>query len=138
MNETKLESQFSPQPPILPFFQLDFDIGRVQLNFLHLLSTEVIQNITIHCLNTSVWQEGPSRKAVHFKAWNGQIFEAGGQFTPDVVVNDCKIQDGHWHRTLFTFRTQDLQQLPITNIYNLPPSEPGKQHLLEVGPMCFL
>ncbi|XP_010158101.1 PREDICTED: collagen alpha-1(XXVII) chain-like, partial [Eurypyga helias] len=122
--------------------KLDFDIGRVQMNFLRLLSSEVVQHITIHCLNTSVWREGssekPSEKAVRFKAWNGQMFEADGQLRPEVAADDCKIKDGRWHRTLFSFRTQDPQQLPIVNIYNLPPSEPGKRYHLEVGPVCFL
>uniref|UniRef100_A0A8C4U6Q2 Fibrillar collagen NC1 domain-containing protein n=1 Tax=Falco tinnunculus TaxID=100819 RepID=A0A8C4U6Q2_FALTI len=122
--------------------KLDFDIGRVQMNFLRLLSSEVVQHITIHCLNTSVWREGssekPSEKAVRFRAWNGQMFEAGGQLRPEVAADDCKIKDGRWHQTLFSFRTQDPQQLPIVNIYNLPPSEPGMQYHLEVGPVCFL
>uniref|UniRef100_A0A8C4YKB9 Fibrillar collagen NC1 domain-containing protein n=4 Tax=Testudinoidea TaxID=8486 RepID=A0A8C4YKB9_9SAUR len=112
------------------------------MNFLHLLSSEVVQHITIHCLNMSVWREGsaekPSEKAVRFKAWNGQIFEAEGPFKPKVATDDCKIQDGHWHKTVLTFWTQDPNQLPIVNIYNLPPSEPGKQYHLEVGPVCFL
>uniref|UniRef100_A0A8D0BVG5 Fibrillar collagen NC1 domain-containing protein n=1 Tax=Salvator merianae TaxID=96440 RepID=A0A8D0BVG5_SALMN len=108
------------------------------LNFLHLLSSEAVQNITFHCLNTPVWPEGPSEATVRFRAWNGQIFDAGGQLRPEVVVNDCEIQDGQWHQTLFTFRSQDLHLLPIVNIHNLPPSEPGKQYLLEVGPVCFL
>lgn len=50
----------------------------------------------------------------------------------------AQIKDGRWHQTLFSFRTQDPQQLPIVNIYNLPPSEPGQQYHLEVGPVCFL
>ncbi|XP_034261212.1 collagen alpha-1(XXVII) chain-like, partial [Pantherophis guttatus] len=119
--------------------KLDFDIGRVQMNFLHLLSSEVVQNITIHCLNMPVWPETSSEGAsVRFKAWNGQLFEQGGQLTPDVVVNHCKIQDGRWHHTLFTFRTYDIQRLPIVGIYNLPPSKPGKEYFFEVGPVCFL
>ncbi|RLW00423.1 hypothetical protein DV515_00008882 [Chloebia gouldiae] len=122
--------------------KLDFDIGRVQMNFLRLLSSEVVQHITIHCLNTSVWREGsserPSEKAVSFRAWNGQVFEARGQLRPEVAADDCKIKDGRWHRTLFSFRTQDPQQLPIVSIHNLPPSEPGQQYHLEVGPVCFL
>uniref|UniRef100_A0A803SWN7 Fibrillar collagen NC1 domain-containing protein n=1 Tax=Anolis carolinensis TaxID=28377 RepID=A0A803SWN7_ANOCA len=118
--------------------QLDFDVGRVQMNFLNLLSSEVVQNITIHCLNMPVWQEGPSETSVRFKAWNGQIFEAGGQLVPEVVANDCQVQDGQWHQALFTFRTQDLHQLPIVSVHNLLPSESGQQYLLEVGPVCFL
>uniref|UniRef100_F7FYR1 Fibrillar collagen NC1 domain-containing protein n=2 Tax=Monodelphis domestica TaxID=13616 RepID=F7FYR1_MONDO len=112
------------------------------MNFLHLLSSEVIQHITIHCLNMSVWQQGTGQvsphHAVRFRAWNGQIFEAGGQFEPEVSSDDCKVQDGRWHQTLFTFRTQDPSQLPIVSVYNLPPATPGKQYRLEVGPACFL
>ncbi|OXB69161.1 hypothetical protein ASZ78_009637 [Callipepla squamata] len=76
--------------------KLDFDIGRVQMNFLRLLSSEVVQHITIHCLNTSVWREGsaekPSEKAVRFKAWNGQMFEAEGKLRPEVAADDCKVR----------------------------------------------
>ncbi|ELW70611.1 Collagen alpha-1(XXVII) chain, partial [Tupaia chinensis] len=122
--------------------KVEFAISRVQMNFLHLLSSEVTQHITIHCLNMTVWQEGPgrtpARQAVRFRAWNGQVFEAGGQFRPEVSMDGCKVQDGRWHQTLFTFRTQDPQQLPIVSVDNLPPASSGKQYRLEVGPACFL
>uniref|UniRef100_A0A8C2VNX2 Fibrillar collagen NC1 domain-containing protein n=1 Tax=Chinchilla lanigera TaxID=34839 RepID=A0A8C2VNX2_CHILA len=122
--------------------KVEFAVSRVQMNFLHLLSSEVTQHITIHCLNMTVWQEGPghtpAKQAVRFRAWNGQVFEAGGQFRPEVSVDDCKVHDGRWHRTLFTFRTQDPQQLPIVGVDNLPPASSGKQYRLEVGPACFL
>ncbi|EAW87413.1 collagen, type XXVII, alpha 1, isoform CRA_c [Homo sapiens] len=122
--------------------KVEFAISRVQMNFLHLLSSEVTQHITIHCLNMTVWQEGtgqtPAKQAVRFRAWNGQIFEAGGQFRPEVSMDGCKVQDGRWHQTLFTFRTQDPQQLPIISVDNLPPASSGKQYRLEVGPACFL
>lgn len=65
------------------------------MNFLRLLSSEVVQHITIHCLNTSVWREGsseqPSERAVRFRAWNGQVFEARGQLRPEVAADDCKV-----------------------------------------------
>uniref|UniRef100_A0A8C0JGT8 Collagen alpha-1(XXVII) chain n=1 Tax=Canis lupus dingo TaxID=286419 RepID=A0A8C0JGT8_CANLU len=122
--------------------KVEFAVSRVQMNFLHLLSSEVTQHITIHCLNMTVWQEGtgqaPAKRAVRFRAWNGQIFEAGGQFRPEVSMDGCKVQDGRWHQTLFTFRTQDPQQLPIVGVDNLPPASSGKQYRLEVGPACFL
>uniref|UniRef100_A0A8D2KKL3 Fibrillar collagen NC1 domain-containing protein n=1 Tax=Urocitellus parryii TaxID=9999 RepID=A0A8D2KKL3_UROPR len=122
--------------------KVEFAVSRVQMNFLHLLSSEVTQHITIHCLNMTVWQETtgrtPAKQAVRFRAWNGQIFEAGGQFRPEVSMDGCKVLDGHWHQTLFTFRTQDPQQLPIVSVDNLPPASPGKQYRLEVGPACFL
>ncbi|KFO26768.1 Collagen alpha-1(XXVII) chain [Fukomys damarensis] len=122
--------------------KVEFAVSRVQMNFLHLLSSEVTQHITIHCLNVTVWQEGPAhspaKQAVRFRAWNGQVFEAGGQLRPEVSVDGCKVHDGRWHRTLFTFRTQEPQQLPIVGVDNLPPASPGKQYRLEVGPACFL
>lgn len=122
--------------------KVEFAVSRVQMNFLHLLSSEVTQHITIHCLNMTVWQEGPgqapAKRAVRFRAWNGQIFKAGGQFRPEVPMDGCKVQDGRWQQTLFTFRTQDPQQLPIVSVDNLPPASSGKQYRLEVGPACFL
>lgn len=75
--------------------QVEFAVSRVQMNFLHLLSSEVTQHITIHCLNMTVWQEGPgqapAKRAVRFRAWNGQIFEAGGQFRHEVSMDGCKV-----------------------------------------------
>lgn len=70
------------------------NVGRVQMNFLHLLSTEAVQHVTIHCLNVSVWradQHLPASResSVRFKAWTGEIFEAGGQLEPDVVEDSC-------------------------------------------------
>lgn len=46
----------------------------------------------------TVWQEGtgrtPAKQAVRFRAWNGQIFEAGGQFRPEVAMDGCKVTLG--------------------------------------------
>uniref|UniRef100_A0A8C5PI28 Fibrillar collagen NC1 domain-containing protein n=1 Tax=Leptobrachium leishanense TaxID=445787 RepID=A0A8C5PI28_9ANUR len=112
------------------------------MNFLHLLSSEAVQHIIIHCLNMPVWgqesSDNLSHNAVRFKTWNGQIFEYGGQFRPEVAVDDCMLQDGRWHQTIFTFRSQDPTQLPIVSVLNLPPSSPGKSLHLEVGIVCFL
>lgn len=84
--------------------QVEFAVSRVQMNFLHLLSSEVTQHITIHCLNMTVWQEGTgqtlAKRAVRFRAWNGQIFEAGGQFRPEVSMDGCKVTPGAPHRPL--------------------------------------
>lgn len=81
--------------------QVEFAVSRVQMNFLHLLSSEGTQHITIHCLNLTVWQDGlgrpAARQAVRFRAWNGQVFEAGGQFRPEVPVDGCKVTAGAPH-----------------------------------------
>lgn len=63
------------------------------MNFVHLLSTEAVQHITIHCLNTPVWAEGlslqPSSRAVSFKAWTGEKIQAGDLLEPLIPRDDC-------------------------------------------------
>ncbi|MFT7815487.1 collagen alpha-1(XXVII) chain isoform X1 [Arapaima gigas] len=122
--------------------KLEIGVGRVQMNFMHLLSSEVVQHIIIHCLNVPVWKfsisELPSKKSVQFKAWNGQIIEAGGAVEPEVLQDDCWLKDGRWHQTHFVFRTQEPSLLPIVNVYNLPDIKTGLRYHLEVGPACFL
>ncbi|RXM94247.1 Collagen alpha-1(XXVII) chain, partial [Acipenser ruthenus] len=75
--------------------KLEFGVGRVQMNFLHLLSSEAVQHIIIHCLNVPVWKYGksdkPAKNAVKFKSWNGQTIEAGGQNLPDIIKDDCRV-----------------------------------------------
>lgn len=74
-------------------FQMEIDVGRIQMNFIHLLSTEAVQHITIHCLNTPVWAEGPSLqpsdKAVSFRAWTGERIQAGDLLEPLIPRDDC-------------------------------------------------
>uniref|UniRef100_A0AAY4CHS0 Fibrillar collagen NC1 domain-containing protein n=2 Tax=Denticeps clupeoides TaxID=299321 RepID=A0AAY4CHS0_9TELE len=112
------------------------------MNFLHLLSYEAIQHITIHCLNVPVWTTSISKKtspnSVRFKAWNGQIVEAGGVVAPKILRDDCWLTDGQWHQAQFMFQTQDTGLLPIVDVYNFPTTKPGSHYHLEVGPVCFL
>lgn len=68
-------------------------VGRIQMNFIHLLSTEAVQHITIHCLNTAVWAAGPGllpgSRAVSFRTWTGEKIQAGDLLEPLVVRDDC-------------------------------------------------
>lgn len=116
-------------------------VGRVQMNFLHLLSSEAVQHIIIHCLNVSVWRSAENQPvaqgSVRFKAWNGEVFE-GGELEPEVLEDSCWINDGRWHQTHFVFHSLDPTFLPVVDIYNLPKTTPGSHYLLEVGPVCFL
>lgn len=64
--------------------------------------------------------------------------EGTGYLVPVRSSSRPQVHDGRWHQTLFTFRTQDPQQLPIVGVDNLPPASSGKQYRLEVGPACFL
>lgn len=122
--------------------KLEMTVGRVQMNFLHLLSSEAVQHVTIHCLNVSVWRTAadlpPAQEAVRFRAWSGEMIEAGGDLEPYVLEDSCWMKDGRWHQTHFLLRSQDPQLLPVVNIYNLPPTTPGSHYHLEVGPVCFL
>uniref|UniRef100_A0AAR2LU75 Fibrillar collagen NC1 domain-containing protein n=2 Tax=Pygocentrus nattereri TaxID=42514 RepID=A0AAR2LU75_PYGNA len=112
------------------------------MNFIHLLSSEAVQLLTIHCLNVPVWATAasrpPSPNAVLFKAWNGQMIQAGGLIQPELLKDDCWMTDGRWHQTQFQFRTQDPNLLPIVDVLNLPSAKPGSNYHLEVGPVCFL
>uniref|UniRef100_A0A3P9KGC7 Fibrillar collagen NC1 domain-containing protein n=1 Tax=Oryzias latipes TaxID=8090 RepID=A0A3P9KGC7_ORYLA len=117
-------------------------VGRVQMNFLHLLSSEAVQHIIIHCLNVSVWRSAEDlllvQGSVRFKAWTGEVFEAGGELEPDVLEDSCWIKDGRWHQAHFVFHSLDPTLLPVVDIYSLPKTAPGSHYHLEVGPVCFL
>lgn len=74
-------------------FQPTVGVGRVQMNFLHLLSSEAVQHIIIHCLNVSVWRSTEDQPAaqgsVKFEAWSGEVFEVGGELEPEVIEDTC-------------------------------------------------
>ena len=71
-------------------------VGRIQMNFLHLLSSSATQHLTVHCLNTPVWATGPSLqpsdRAVSFKAWSGDRIQAGDVLEPTVIKDDCWVR----------------------------------------------
>ncbi|XP_061434769.1 collagen alpha-1(XXVII) chain-like [Lethenteron reissneri] len=141
-----------------------YDVSRVQMNFLHLLSTEAWQTITVHCLNSPLHGNatagptagpttGPTTgsttgsttaattagSGLRFRGWSGLIFGgAGGPLHPRVVRDDCSIQDGRWHQAEFSFETRKATLLPIVEVLNLPTSSTTSQTRLEVGPICFL
>ncbi|MEQ2234426.1 hypothetical protein ILYODFUR_031737, partial [Ilyodon furcidens] len=72
---------------------LEVGVGRIQMNFIHLLSTEAVQHIIIHCLNVSVWAEGPTQQpssnSVSFKAWSGEKIQPGDLLEPLIPRDDC-------------------------------------------------
>uniref|UniRef100_A0A3P9AZS5 Fibrillar collagen NC1 domain-containing protein n=1 Tax=Maylandia zebra TaxID=106582 RepID=A0A3P9AZS5_9CICH len=117
-------------------------VGRVQMNFLHLLSSEAVQHIIIHCLDVSIWRSAEDQPveqgSVKFKAWSGEVFEVGGELEPEVLEDSCWIKDGRWHQTHFVFHSLDPTLLPVVDIYNLPKASPGSHYHLEVSPVCFL
>ncbi|CAB1318224.1 unnamed protein product [Coregonus sp. 'balchen'] len=76
--------------------KLEISVGHVQMNFLHILSSEAVQHVTIHCLNVPIWRtsedQPPSQGAVHFRAWSGEIIEAGGEMEPHVIEDSCWVR----------------------------------------------
>uniref|UniRef100_A0A668A8U9 Fibrillar collagen NC1 domain-containing protein n=2 Tax=Myripristis murdjan TaxID=586833 RepID=A0A668A8U9_9TELE len=127
---------------------MEFGVGKVQIKFLHLLSTEASHSITVHCLSDppygttdSFSPAGPITKQntqLRFRGWNGRMFEQDTLLEPHVLQDECKIQDGSWHQSRFLFHTQDSRQLPIVDVQELSASQPHSQRHIEVGPVCFL
>lgn len=87
------------------FEQPVYTVDRVQMNFLHLLSSEVVQHIIIHCLNVSVWKSADGQPAdfqsVRFKAWSGDVIEAGGELEPEVIEDSCWVGQTCCHVVYF-------------------------------------
>ena len=71
-------------------------MGRIQMNFLHLLTSEAWQRVTVRCLDTPVWATGPSlqpsSRALGFRAWNGEVIQAGDLLEPQVTRDDCWVR----------------------------------------------
>lgn len=78
-----------------------FDIGKVQMKFLHLLSTEASQRILLHCLNdpphdppdrvSSPGSAPHKNTTLRFRGWNKQMFEKDTLLEPHVLQDDCKV-----------------------------------------------
>lgn len=81
--------------------QMVFGVGKVQMKFLHLLSTEASQSILLHCLNDaphdpldSVSSTGSApheNTTLRFRGWNKQMFEKDTVLEPHVLQDDCKV-----------------------------------------------
>lgn len=125
----------------LAMSKLDFGVGKIQMNFLHLLSSEAVQPVTVHCRGGPAWEDPksphPHRHAARFRAWSGRLYEPGGLLEPRVLNDGCRMDDGKWHKTEFLFTTQDVNHLPIVDVH-FTHQKPNSQYHLEVGPVCFL
>ncbi|OCT84722.1 hypothetical protein XELAEV_18022877mg [Xenopus laevis] len=119
--------------------ELNFGVGKVQMNFLHLLSTEAVHTLTIHCLNTPVLgTETHGLTPITFKGWNGHMFEGKRLPATNILLDECMVQDGSWHKTQFQFFTHETNQLPIVEIQTFPQLKATQQNYLENGQLCFL
>lgn len=85
--------------------QMVFGVGKVQMKFLHLLSTEASHSITLHCLNdppygtadsfsSSGSMEPHENTTLRFRGWNKQTFEKDTLLEPHVLQDECKVMSG--------------------------------------------
>ncbi len=81
-----------------------FGVGKVQMKFLHLLSTEASHSITLHCLNDPLYGTTDNFSSMgsipqddntfRFRGWNKQIFEKDTLLEPHVLQDECKVMSG--------------------------------------------
>eukprot|EP00058_Branchiostoma_floridae_P009392 XP_002594880.1 hypothetical protein BRAFLDRAFT_86048 [Branchiostoma floridae] len=119
--------------------RFNFTIGKVQMNFLHLLSAEAAQVVTVHCKNSPVWRT-PHRSipGVKFKTWSGPVYHYGGPFQPEVLEDNCMKEDGKWHKTRLLFTTTDVHHLPISDVVIPEDKRLGLHYRIEISPVCFI
>lgn len=78
-----------------------FGVGKVQMKFLHLLSTEASHSITLHCLDEPPYGTADSfsstasipqeNATLRFRGWNKQTFEKDTLLEPHVLQDECKV-----------------------------------------------
>lgn len=86
---------------VLFSLQMVFGIGKVQMKFLHLLSSEASQSIGLHCRrdhsnSTADGFNSPGLKPtessnLQFRGWNNQMFETDTLLEPYVLKDECKV-----------------------------------------------
>lgn len=77
--------------------QMVFSVDRVQMKFLHLLSTEASHHITLYC-KTEPSDDSSSARSTpqedtepRFFGWNKQTFQKDTLLEPHVLQDDCKV-----------------------------------------------
>lgn len=78
-----------------------FGVGKVQMKFLHLLSSEASHSVTLHCLSdppngttdsfSSMGSILQANATFRFRGWNKQMFEKDTLLEPHVLQDDCKV-----------------------------------------------
>lgn len=103
--------------------QMVFGGGKVQMKFLHLLSTEASHSITLHCLNdpygttnsfSSAGSVPQENITLRFRGWNKQMFEKDTLLEPHVLQDDCKVRrkTENWLSSCFS-KTKQMWQLNV-------------------------
>ncbi|CAH3190575.1 unnamed protein product, partial [Porites evermanni] len=119
-----------------------YDCDPTQLTFLRLLSDHAKQSITYHCLNSTAWfkqSSGSYQHSIKLKADNGIEIHASGtkKYAPTIVLDECKIKDSTWRKTIIEVNTPKTHRLPIHDVAVYDIGDTGEEFGLEIGPVCF-
>lgn len=122
--------------------QFVYDCDPLQLKFLRLRSDIAKQSITYHCLNSTAWfnqEYGNYKHSIKLKGDNGIEMHAEGtrKYTPNIVMDECKIKDGMWRKTVLEVNTSKTHRLPINDVAVYDVGDTGEEFGLEIGPVCF-
>ncbi|XP_015749508.1 PREDICTED: collagen alpha-1(II) chain-like [Acropora digitifera] len=124
------------------FHHFVYDCDPLQLKFLRLRSDIAKQSITYHCLNSTAWfnqEYGNYKHSIKLKGDNGIEMHAEGtrKYTPNIVMDECKIKDGMWRKTVLEVNTSKTHRLPINDVAVYDVGDTGEEFGLEIGPVCF-
>lgn len=122
--------------------QFVYDCDPIQLTFLRLLSDHAKQSVTYHCLNSTAWFKqgsGNYKHSIKLKSDNGIEMHAEGtrKYAPTILMDDCKIKDGTWRKTVLEVNTSKTHRLPIHDVAVYDIGDSGEEFGLEIGPVCF-
>jgi hypothetical protein len=123
-------------------FPFTYKADMVQMKFLQLLSVSAVQNITYHCRNSVAYYDDAARnykQAAKFMTSNDLELVARRpvKFRYDVLMDDCKYRADKWATTVFSFKTDKPQRLPILDIAPYDIGQANQAFGLEIGSVCF-
>jgi len=130
------------------FFEEHHELGGIeysadleQMEFLGLLSSRAVQNVTINCKERPVWlnhMTGGYESAMRFKGLKETVFQRnGGKYTPKVLSDDCSYGSKSWRSTVLEFNTHKYNRLPITDFAPSKVSNRNAEFGIDMGPVCY-
>jgi len=127
---------------LLGLSKLEYVSEPSQLEFLQLLSEQARQQITYHCKNSVAWPSESSddlTKSIKMLTINGLELHAksSNKYKPKLILDDCKVKDGSWHRTTLEVDTPKPHRLPVLDVAVYDIGDSGEEFGLEFGRVCF-
>lgn len=105
--------------------QIAYAASHVQIKMLRVKSERVRQNITYNCFNSNA-----KLRVLSDKEEASNIKDIA-----DVKVDECKIKDHTWRKSVYEIETEDLETLPINDVAIKAGS--NEKFGFEIGPICF-